>query len=222
MECSICFEEINENESVTPCRHVFHAACLNLWLEQSASCPLCRRQCRPEAQGQDQEVEDQDPDDEEVDEGFEDDVFLYLASEMLPLFYFFKAIAIGRFPNASHRHRIPRMFEHFMEILPAEEFQLVIEDDIGRTREDIINSYLDEEFENPVRQRSYVYESVYEPTMETMIGVFESFIRHPINGGYASENYERFDAFLDRLSSDEEYLLFRTRQTDLVIQINYN
>jgi hypothetical protein len=43
--CSICFEEFGD-ESVEQCqltcKNVFHSECVNLWLSQNNSCPLCR------------------------------------------------------------------------------------------------------------------------------------------------------------------------------------
>ena len=43
--CCICFEEFG-NENVTQCnlvcKNVFHSECLQLWLSQNNSCPLCR------------------------------------------------------------------------------------------------------------------------------------------------------------------------------------
>ncbi|KAG6538155.1 hypothetical protein ZIOFF_003266 [Zingiber officinale] len=42
--CSICLEDFGMATPVLamPCSHLFHAACLKKWLEQSCSCPLCR------------------------------------------------------------------------------------------------------------------------------------------------------------------------------------
>ena len=43
--CSICFEEFGD-ESVEQCqlscKNVFHTECINLWLSNNNSCPLCR------------------------------------------------------------------------------------------------------------------------------------------------------------------------------------
>ena len=48
-ECSICMENyhVGENASKTPCDHMFHAKCLDQWMQQrrwnsAATCPLCR------------------------------------------------------------------------------------------------------------------------------------------------------------------------------------
>ena len=43
--CSICFEEFGD-ESIEQCelscKNVFHTECINLWLSNNNSCPLCR------------------------------------------------------------------------------------------------------------------------------------------------------------------------------------
>jgi Ring finger domain len=45
--CSICFEEFEETASVreTPCRHLFHDACIIKWIKmkiEQPECPYCR------------------------------------------------------------------------------------------------------------------------------------------------------------------------------------
>ena len=47
-ECSVCLEGYPECSRVTtlPCKHSFHAECIEPWLRQqgmSATCPLCKR-----------------------------------------------------------------------------------------------------------------------------------------------------------------------------------
>lgn len=42
MICSICYEEVNDI-FITKCNHSFCKACLNKWLMQKNSCPLCRK-----------------------------------------------------------------------------------------------------------------------------------------------------------------------------------
>lgn len=39
--CIICRERMEEGKKL-PCGHVFHLACLRLWLQQQQSCPTCR------------------------------------------------------------------------------------------------------------------------------------------------------------------------------------
>lgn len=44
-ECSICLAELQANETLRElpnCVHTFHRSCIDLWLLQSASCPLCK------------------------------------------------------------------------------------------------------------------------------------------------------------------------------------
>jgi hypothetical protein len=43
MDCSICFEEIKENEKkIIKCNHIFHKECIDKWFKRSHQCPLCR------------------------------------------------------------------------------------------------------------------------------------------------------------------------------------
>lgn len=44
-ECSICCEKYKHNDQVcvSHCKHSFHYTCLNNWVEQNSSCPLCRK-----------------------------------------------------------------------------------------------------------------------------------------------------------------------------------
>lgn len=41
-ECSICLQSITISFQL-PCKHVFHKACIQLWLKEHNTCPLCRR-----------------------------------------------------------------------------------------------------------------------------------------------------------------------------------
>lgn len=42
--CSICLEEIKENEELkkTRCNHIFHSECIIKWFKISNTCPICR------------------------------------------------------------------------------------------------------------------------------------------------------------------------------------
>jgi len=42
VQCAVCIEVISEGGGFLSCGHVFHAACVDSWLEQSGSCPTCR------------------------------------------------------------------------------------------------------------------------------------------------------------------------------------
>jgi hypothetical protein len=44
-ECAICAEEYERGHSVLrlPCRHAYHAACVERWLTSHSSCPICRK-----------------------------------------------------------------------------------------------------------------------------------------------------------------------------------
>ncbi|GJM90743.1 hypothetical protein PR202_ga07051 [Eleusine coracana subsp. coracana] len=52
--CSVCLEDVQAGEMVRrmpACGHVFHVACIDMWLHSHRTCPLCRRdvwaQARP-------------------------------------------------------------------------------------------------------------------------------------------------------------------------------
>ena len=214
MDCSICLLRIEDQGRTTACRHTFHRSCLNRWLEQSLTCPLCRQ---PIPLIDWDRIEDDDSTDaEEEDEGIGNesfDVFLYAASEMLPLFYFFQAICLSRFQNANQAsllRRIPDMFQNLMDTCSQEDFDILIGDDLGWGREEIINDFLNDDF-NDTPIRSYGYDSEFDPTLGRMVDIYESIIRQ--NGNFT---YQRFDDFLSRLSRQEEYLLFRTRRWSAV------
>lgn len=44
LTCSVCLEQVVEGEIIRtlPCVHQFHAACIDLWLRQQATCPVCK------------------------------------------------------------------------------------------------------------------------------------------------------------------------------------
>jgi len=43
-ECSICYEELNENIIVLICGHSYHNECINKWIIEKKNCPYCREQ----------------------------------------------------------------------------------------------------------------------------------------------------------------------------------
>lgn len=46
-ECSICFEETRDENGFgilkSVCGHLYHENCIKLWLDLSATCPVCRQ-----------------------------------------------------------------------------------------------------------------------------------------------------------------------------------
>lgn len=44
LTCSVCLEQVNDGEIVRslPCLHQFHASCIDQWLRQQATCPVCK------------------------------------------------------------------------------------------------------------------------------------------------------------------------------------
>ena len=47
-DCPICYEEVTKGTSTTTrCKHVFHKACLERWMEEKPTCPMCRENIRP-------------------------------------------------------------------------------------------------------------------------------------------------------------------------------
>mmetsp|Transcript_24318 Transcript_24318/g.36055 ORF Transcript_24318/g.36055 Transcript_24318/m.36055 type:complete len:597 (-) Transcript_24318:1573-3363(-) len=47
--CSICLAAFSAGDEVRdlPCEHIFHSSCVNDWLANESTCPLCRVSCRP-------------------------------------------------------------------------------------------------------------------------------------------------------------------------------
>ena len=50
MECSICYELLNNEIIKTNCNHTFHKECLNKWLKIRQTCPYCNQKLRIEYQ----------------------------------------------------------------------------------------------------------------------------------------------------------------------------
>ena len=48
--CSICLMEYEQGDDLRylPCQHHFHVACIDQWLEQNGTCPLCRKKVTEE------------------------------------------------------------------------------------------------------------------------------------------------------------------------------
>ncbi|KAH0574467.1 putative RING finger domain and U-box domain [Spironucleus salmonicida] len=41
-QCSICFEALSSNISQLTCSHIFHKNCIQPWINENSSCPICR------------------------------------------------------------------------------------------------------------------------------------------------------------------------------------
>ena len=49
--CSICLNELKSSIRILTCSHKFHQNCVNTWLEENDTCPLCRTRQEPEGEG---------------------------------------------------------------------------------------------------------------------------------------------------------------------------
>ena len=218
-ECSICLGEIRfDAERRTACNHIFHAVCLETWLNQNSTCPLCRAHLpRPED-------DDSDATDAEDEGMVEDDfdVFWYSPSEMLTLFIFFQAICISRFPNASQtamERIIPGLYQMMMDVVPQVEFDLLIDERDGWfERQEVINAFLQGDFDNEPPIRAYVYEAEHDPSIHRMVAIYESFVNYTGFQAHTYDSYVLFEEFLGRLNEQEQYLLFRSRQYQTVFE----
>ena len=48
IECTICLlNYTEETKKITECCHTFHTKCLDKWLQNNTSCPLCRTEMKP-------------------------------------------------------------------------------------------------------------------------------------------------------------------------------
>uniref|UniRef100_A0A0D9VE99 RING-type E3 ubiquitin transferase n=1 Tax=Leersia perrieri TaxID=77586 RepID=A0A0D9VE99_9ORYZ len=49
-QCSVCLSMVQEGETVRrlpACGHLFHVACIDMWLHSHSTCPLCRATVEP-------------------------------------------------------------------------------------------------------------------------------------------------------------------------------
>ena len=208
MRCSICLLEMVGNQRTTACNHTFHTGCLEQWLRQSSTCPLCRS-ALPSLNAEDDDETDAEDEGMVVDEF---DVFLYAPSEMLPLYFFFQAICLSRFPNSdprTMRRIVPGLFQMMMDVVAQDAFDCLIEDDDGWNRQEVINAFFEGEWDDDAPIRAYCYDADMDPSLHRMIAIYESFMTHT---GIEGDGYALFEAFLSRLNDQEQYLLFRTSQ----------
>ncbi|KAI9106578.1 hypothetical protein K1719_022106 [Acacia pycnantha] len=50
LECAVCLNEFQDHETlrfIPKCSHVFHPACIDLWLSSHSTCPVCRANLIP-------------------------------------------------------------------------------------------------------------------------------------------------------------------------------
>ena len=45
-ECSICLEKIESTKKSLKCKHHFHEKCIDKWIKNNSSCPLCREKIK--------------------------------------------------------------------------------------------------------------------------------------------------------------------------------
>ncbi len=46
--CSICLTDITINKKELSCKHKYHKNCINKWLENKSTCPICRKEVTTE------------------------------------------------------------------------------------------------------------------------------------------------------------------------------
>ncbi|KAL6602810.1 hypothetical protein ACP70R_043171 [Stipagrostis hirtigluma subsp. patula] len=54
-QCSVCLGTVQPGEMVRRlplCKHLYHVECIDMWLASHATCPLCRSDVEPPADGQ--------------------------------------------------------------------------------------------------------------------------------------------------------------------------
>ncbi|KAG7569205.1 Zinc finger RING-type [Arabidopsis thaliana x Arabidopsis arenosa] len=60
VECAVCLCEFEDDETLRlmpPCCHVFHVDCVDVWLSEHSTCPLCRADLLLNQQGDDDSTE---------------------------------------------------------------------------------------------------------------------------------------------------------------------
>jgi hypothetical protein len=52
LDCAICLDSLNSDKHISickqllSCRHVFHSECIDTWLKDNSTCPICRGKCK--------------------------------------------------------------------------------------------------------------------------------------------------------------------------------
>ncbi len=73
--CSICYEDIQDKTLVKCCSNIFCFKCINLWLCQKASCPLCKEKLGPDdlylIQEKENEIQNEILDTDEINKNFD-------------------------------------------------------------------------------------------------------------------------------------------------------
>ncbi|KAL6876365.1 hypothetical protein ACP4OV_012937 [Aristida adscensionis] len=63
-QCSVCLGAVQAGEMVRRlplCKHLYHMECIDMWLASHATCPVCRSDVEPPADGEAAPTESQDP-----------------------------------------------------------------------------------------------------------------------------------------------------------------
>lgn len=45
--CCICHEDVSLNDTVLPCKHIYHNECIERWKDINPVCPLCQYELEP-------------------------------------------------------------------------------------------------------------------------------------------------------------------------------
>jgi hypothetical protein len=62
MDCSICYEDLTNNEVKIGCGHMFHNKCLIQWIITKNTCPICRYNINHKTEEEEEELADEEDD----------------------------------------------------------------------------------------------------------------------------------------------------------------
>jgi hypothetical protein len=152
VDCCICMERVFVDEcKETVCNHIFHESCLNRWLEESSSCPLCRTQIGEKVVQQtvpdyylDEYYEDEDEDEEEEVRYNRLD---YVLDDVVDMLEYSTELLFGDI-DPSRLSRLDRV-QHKLYVLENEKYMLMVKryQDEGELNEGDIRSLNDKVFE---------------------------------------------------------------------------